>query len=88
MVLILIRNLKTLNFLLLEFCVDVVLELNFLVENLDLHTDLHLGMIAKNDAMNVVKEVTMLEIVKDLDDELGKPCIFKVQFSNYNKDFC
>lgn len=63
-----------------EFCVAAVSELNFLVENPDLHIDHHLGMTAMNDVMNVVKEVTMLETVKDLDDELGKSCIFEIKF--------
>lgn len=37
-------------------------------------------MTAMNDVMNAVKEVTMLEIVKDLDDELGKSCILEIKF--------
>lgn len=64
-----------------EFYVVVVLELNFLVENPDLHIDHHLGMTAMSDVMNVVKEVTMLETVKDLDDELGKSVILEIKFS-------
>lgn len=58
-----------------------VSELNFLVENPDLHIGHHLDMTAMNDVMNVVKEVIMLETVKDLDDELGKSYILKIKFS-------
>lgn len=63
-----------------EFYVVAVSELNFLVENPDLHIGHHLGTTAMNVVMSVVKEVTMQETVKDLDDDLGKSCISEIKF--------
>lgn len=63
-----------------EFCAVAVSELNFLVENPDLHIGHHLGTTAMNVVMSVVKEVTMQETVKDLDDDLGKSCVSEIKF--------
>lgn len=63
-----------------EFYVVAVSELNFLVENPDLHIGHHLDTTAMEFVMSVVKEATMQETVKDLDDDLGKSCISEINF--------